>query len=157
MATATFAAGCFWSVEAAVRLIPGVTATEVGFMGGHVANPTFRQVGSGATGHAEVVRVEYDPASLTYTELLSSFWRFHDPTQRDRQGPDVGTAFRSVIFVHDEAQAHEARISKRALEDSGRHSAPIVTDIVPAGEFWRAEEHHQQYLEKRGLALACGG
>ena len=157
MATATFAAGCFWSVEAAVRLIPGVTATEVGFMGGHVANPTFRQVGSGATGHAVVVRVEYDPACLTYSELLSSFWRFHDPTQRDRQGPDVGTAYRSVIFVHDEAQAREARISKRALEDSGRHSAPIVTDIVPAGEFWRAEEHHQQYLEKRGLAVACGG
>ena len=156
MATATFAAGCFWSVEAAVRLIPGVTATEVGFMGGHVANPTYRQVGSGTTGHAEVVRVEYDPASLTYAELLSSFWRFHDPTQRDRQGPDIGTAFRSIIFVYDETQAREARLSKRALEESGRHSAPIVTDIVPAGDFWRAEEHHQQYLEKRGLALACG-
>ena len=157
MATATFAAGCFWSVEAAVRLIPGVIATEVGFMGGHMANPTYRQVGSGTTGHAEVVRVEYDPASLTYSELLSSFWKFHDPTQRDRQGPDIGSAYRSVIFVHDEAQDRLARESKRALEKSGRHRVPIVTDIVPAGEFWRAEEHHQRYLEKRGLALACSG
>ena len=151
MAIATFAAGRFWGVEAAIRLIPGVVATEVGFMGGHVANPTFRQVGSGATGHAEVVRIEYDPDDLTYGELLSAFWNIHDPTQRDRQGPDIGSAFRSVIFVHDEAQDRAARNSKRALEDSGRHQAPIVTDIVPASEFWRAGEHHQRYLEKRGL------
>lgn len=157
MATATFAAGCFWCVEAAVRLIPGVTATEVGFMGGHVANPTFREVGSGGTGHVEVVRVEYDPANLTYAELLGSFWKFHDPTQRDRQGPDIGSAYRSVIFVHDEAQDRAARKSKRALEESGRHRGPIATEIVPAGVFWPAEEHHQRYLEKRGLALACGG
>lgn len=156
MATATFGAGCFWSVEAAVRLIPGVTATEVGFMGGHVANPTFREVRARQTGHAEVVRVEYDPAVLTYAELLSAFWRFHDPTQRDRQGPDIGPAFRSVIFVHDELQAREAWISKQARERSGRHKAPIVTDILPAGEFWPAAEHHQRYLEKRGLAVACG-
>ncbi|UCH73976.1 MAG: peptide-methionine (S)-S-oxide reductase MsrA [Rhodospirillales bacterium] len=157
MATATLAAGCFWCVEAAVRLIPGVTATEVGFMGGHVANPTYRQVGSGATGHAAVVRIEYDPDALTYAELLSSFWKFHDPTQRNRQGPDVGTAFRSVIFVHDEAQNHAARESKMALERSGRYGVPIVTQIVPAGDFWRAEEHHQRYLEKRGLALGAEG
>ncbi len=157
MATATFAAGRFWCVEAAVRLIPGVTATEVGFMGGHVANPTFREVGSGTTGHAEVVRVEYDPASISYAELLSSFWRFHDPTQRDGQGPDIGSAYRSVIFVHDAAQDRMARDSKRALEESGRHRAPIVTEIVPAGAFWRAEEHHQRYLEKRGLAPPGGG
>lgn len=157
MATATFAAGCFWCVEAAIRLIPGVTATRVGFMGGHVANPTFREVGSGRTGHAEVVRIEYDPESLSYAELLSAFWKIHDPTQRDRQGPYVGSAFRSVIFVHDPAQECDARRSKRALEQSGRHGAPIVTDILPAGDFWPAEEHHQRYLEKRGLALArCG-
>lgn len=154
MATATFAAGCFWGVEAAFRLIPGVVSTEVGFMGGHVANPTFQQVVTGTTGHAEVVRIEYDPADLTYAELLSSFWKIHDPTQRDRQGPDIGSEYRSVIFVHDEEQEGAARASKRALEESGRHRAPIVTEILPAAEFWRAEERHQQYFEKRGLALA---
>ncbi len=152
MATATFAAGRFWSVEAAFRLIPGVVSTEVGFMGGHVANPTSQQVGAGTTGHAEVVRIEYDPADLTYAELLSSFWKIHDPTQRDRQGPDVGSEYRSAIFVHDNEQDRAARRSKQALEQSGRHAGPIVTEILPAGEFWRAEERHQKFFEKRGLA-----
>lgn len=154
MATATFAAGCFWGVEAAFRLIPGVISSEVGFMGGHVANPTSEQVRAGTTGHAEVVRIEYDPTDLTYAELLSSFWKLHDPTQRDRQGPDIGPAYRSVIFVHDDEQDCAARTSKRALEESDRHAAPIVTEILPAGEFWRAEERHQKFFEKRGFAPA---
>lgn len=157
MATATLAAGCFWGIEAAVRLIPGVVSTEAGFMGGHVPNPITKQVRTGDTGHAEVVRVEFDPEEVTYEELLSSFWKFHDPTQQDRQGPYIGTEYRSVIFVHDHAQGRAALASKQALEGSGRHCKPIVTEIVPVGEFWRAEEHHQQYFEKRGLALACSG
>ncbi len=155
MATATFAAGCFRSVEAAFRLIPGVVATEVGYTGGYTAGATTRQVRAGGTGHAEAVRVIFDPARVTYAELVSSFWKIHDPTQRGRQGPYVGTQYRSVIFVHDEEQATVAARSRRQLERSGRHAAPIVTEIASAGAFWRAEEHHQQFFEKHGFALAC--
>ena len=154
MATAIFAAGSFWCVEAAFRLIPGVVATETGFMGGHVPNPTSQQVGAGDTGHAEVVRVEFDPARVTYEELLSSFWMIHDPTQRDRQGPDIGREYRSAIFACDDRQHSAALASKKRQEESGRRTAPILTEIALAGEFWRAEERHQQYFEKRGVALA---
>lgn len=155
MATAVFGAGCFWGVEAAFRLIPGVVATEVGFMGGHLPNPTSQQVGRGNTGHAEVVRVEFDPERVTYEELLNSFWKIHDPTQRDGQGPHIGPSYRSVIFVNGDEQKQTAAESRMAQDRSGRHHAPIATEILPIGEFWRAEERHQQYFEKRGLALAC--
>ena len=150
-AKAMFGAGCFWGVEAAFRKIPGVLATAVGYSGGHVANPTYRQVCSDSTGHAEVVEVEYDPARVSYEQLLAVFWESHDPTQLNRQGPDIGSQYRSVIFYYDEAQKAAAEASKAALEASGRYRRPIVTAIEPAGTFWRAEEYHQQYLEKRGL------
>jgi peptide-methionine (S)-S-oxide reductase len=150
-AKAMFGAGCFWGVEAAFRKIPGVLATAVGYSGGHVANPTYRQVCSDSTGHAEVVEVEYDPARVSYEQLLAVFWENHDPTQLNRQGPDIGSQYRSVIFYYDEAQKAAAEASKAALEASGRYRRPIVTAIEPAGTFWRAEEYHQQYLEKRGL------
>ena len=153
MATATFAAGCFWGVEAAFREVKGVRATEVGYTGGTTENPSYEDVCTGATGHAEAVRVDYDPARVSYEELLAVFWAIHDPTQRDRQGPDVGTQYRSAIFVHDAAQEEAARASREALETSGRHARPVVTEIVPAGPFWRAEEYHQRYFEKRGRAL----
>ncbi|MFQ3592608.1 MAG: peptide-methionine (S)-S-oxide reductase MsrA [Gemmataceae bacterium] len=150
-AKAMFGAGCFWGVEAAFRKIPGVVATAVGYSGGQVENPTYRQVCSDTTGHAEVVEVEYDPSRVTYEQLLAVFWENHDPTQLNRQGPDIGTQYRSVIFYYDEAQKAAAEASKAALEASGRFHRPIVTAIEPAGTFWRAEEYHQQYLEKRGL------
>jgi len=150
-AKAMFGAGCFWGVEAAFRKIPGVLATAVGYSGGHVANPTYRQVCSDTTGHAEVVEVEYDPARVSYEQLLAVFWENHDPTQLNRQGPDIGSQYRSVIFYYDEAQKAAAEASKAALEASGRYRRPIVTAIEPADTFWRAEEYHQQYLEKRGL------
>jgi len=152
MAIATFAAGCFWGVEAAFRARPGVTATTVGYAGGHVARPSYEMVCGDRTGHAEVVRVEFDPERVSYDELLSLFWDAHDPTQVDRQGPDVGSQYRSAIFVHDEAQRAAAEASKARLAASGRHARPIATRIEPAGDFWPAEDYHQQYLEKRGLA-----
>ncbi len=155
--TATFGAGCFWGVEAAFRKVPGVTATAAGYMGGHTRNPGYEQVCSGRTGHAEVVQVTYDPARVTYDELLSVFWSIHDPTQLDRQGPDVGSNYRSAIFYHDAEQAETARRSKEELQASGRFgSRRIVTVILPATEFWRAEEYHQQYFEKHGGHAACG-
>jgi peptide-methionine (S)-S-oxide reductase len=147
MATATFGAGCFWGVEAAFRNVEGVTATAVGYEGGHADDPSYEQVCSHTTGHAEVVQVEYDPQ-----QLLDVFWSEHDPTQLNRQGPDVGDQYRSVIFVHDEDQEKAARASLEAEERSGRHRRPIVTQILPAETFWEAEGYHQQYLEKRGLA-----
>jgi len=152
MAKATFAAGCFWGVEAAFRQLQGVRATEVGFMGGDTADVTYRQFCGGDTGHAEAVQIDYDPAQLSYEALLDLFWNLHDPTQVNRQGPDVGTQYRSAIFFHTPKQEAAARASKQALEASGRLRRRIATEIGPAGPFWRAEEYHQQYLEKRGLA-----
>ncbi len=154
MAQATFAAGCFWGVEAAFRKVPGVTATRAGYTGGTVPNPTYEDVCSHRTGHAEAVEVTYDPAGVSYDDLLTVFWEEHDPTQRNRQGPDVGTQYRSAIFVHDAAQEAAALASKQRLEQSGRFKRPIVTEINPAATFYPAEDYHQQFLEKRGLA-AC--
>lgn len=155
MATATFGAGCFWGVEAALRRIPGVTGTRAGYAGGTLADPTYAEVCTGRTGHAESVQVEFDPARVSYEALLEAFWSLHDPTTADRQGPDVGSQYRSVIFVHDAVQEAAARASRARLEASGRHAAPIVTEIVAAGAFYAAEEYHQQYLEKHGLGDHC--
>ncbi len=149
---ATFGAGCFWGVEATFRQIPGVKATAVGYMGGTLRNPTYQDVCTDRTGHAEVVQVEFDPGEVSYDELLKVFWENHDPTQLNRQGPDVGTQYRSVIFYHSPEQKAAAELSKEERQKSGTYQHPIVTQIVPATEFWRAEEYHQQYLEKRGLA-----
>jgi peptide-methionine (S)-S-oxide reductase len=152
MEKASFGAGCFWGVEAAFRQLKGVTATAVGYMGGTMADPTYQDVCTDRTGHAEVVQVEYDPAQVSYDDLLRVFWENHDPTTLNRQGPDVGSQYRSVIFFHSPEQEAAAKASKDALSKSGRFKRPIVTEIEPAPEFWRAEEYHQQYLEKRGLA-----
>jgi peptide-methionine (S)-S-oxide reductase len=149
---ATFAAGCFWGVEAAFRQLKGVTATAVGYTGGKLKNPTYKDVCSDTTGHAEAVEVEYDPAQVSYEELLRVFWENHDPTQMNRQGPDIGSQYRSSIFFHTPEQEAAARASKEALQASGQYRRPIATEIVPAPEFYRAEEYHQQYLEKRGQA-----
>jgi peptide-methionine (S)-S-oxide reductase len=144
---ATFGAGCFWGVEATFRQIEAV-----GYAGGQTANPTYKEVCTDRTGHAEVVQVEYDPERVSYGKLLDVFWENHDPTTLNRQGPDVGTQYRSVVFYHDEEQRAAAEQSKRELDASGRFRRPIVTQIVPAAPFYRAEEYHQRYLEKRGLA-----
>jgi peptide-methionine (S)-S-oxide reductase len=152
MAKATFAAGCFWGVEAAFRQLPGVSSTRVGYLGGNVTNPTYKDVCTDTTGHAEAVEVEYDPAKLSYDKLLEVFWENHDPTQLNRQGPDFGKQYRSAIFFRDAEQEAAAKASKEALEKSHRYSKPIVTQIVPAVTFYEAEDYHQQYLEKRGLA-----
>jgi peptide-methionine (S)-S-oxide reductase len=152
MAKATFAAGCFWGVEATFRQLPGVISTRVGYIGGKTANPTYKEVCTDATGHAEAVEVEYDPAKISYAKLLDVFWENHDPTQLNRQGPDWGTQYRSAIFFHTPEQEAEAKASKQALENSGRFGKPIVTQIVAAPTFYEAEDYHQQYLEKRGLA-----
>ena len=149
---ATFGAGCFWGVEAAFRQVKGVTATTVGYTGGTLKNPTYKDVCTDRTGHAEAVEVEYDPAQVSYDDLLKVFWQNHDPTQLNRQGPDYGTQYRSAIFFHDAQQEAAARASKEKLEKSGRFKRPIVTQIVPSSDFYRAEDYHQQYLEKRGLA-----
>ena len=150
MAKATFAAGCFWGVEEAFRTLPGVLKTTVGYAGGHLENPTYERVCSGRTGHAESVLVEYDPERVSYEQLLDVFWNEHDPTTRNRQGPDVGTQYRSAIFFHDAAQQAAATASKERLEHSGRFRAPIVTEIEPAATFHPAEEYNQQYFLKRG-------
>ena len=152
MGKATFAAGCFWGVEATFRQLPGVISTRVGYIGGKTTNPTYKEVCTDATGHAEAVDVDYDPAKLPYGKLLEVFWENHDPTQLNRQGPDWGTQYRSAIFFHSPKQEAEAKASKQALESSGRFRRPIVTQIVPAAEFYRGEEYHQRYLEKRGQA-----
>lgn len=152
MAKATFAAGCFWGVEATFRQIPGVTSTRVGYTGGEMKNPSYKDVCSDSTGHAEAVEVDYDPAKVSYSVLLDTFWDNHDPTQLNRQGPDFGSQYRSAIFYHSPEQQHEATGSKEKLEKSGRFSRPIATQIVPAVTFYEAEDYHQQYLEKRGLA-----
>jgi peptide-methionine (S)-S-oxide reductase len=152
MEKATFGAGCFWGVEAAFRQVKGVISTAVGYMGGSQKDPTYQDVCTDRTGHAEVVQVEFDPSQVSYEELLRVFWENHDPTTLNRQGPDVGTQYRSAIFFHTPEQQVAAKASKEALAHSGRYKRPVVTEIVPAPEFWRAEDYHQQYLEKRGLA-----
>ena len=152
MEKATFAAGCFWGVEATFRQLPGVISTRVGYTGGQLPNPTYKDVCSDRTGHAEAVEVEYDPAKISYEQLLNVFWENHDPTQLNRQGPDWGTQYRSAIFFHTPEQESVANASKEVLGKSGRFSKPIVTRIVPATTFYEAEDYHQQYLEKRGLA-----
>ena len=150
MARATFGAGCFWGVEAAFRQIEGVLDVAVGYSGGATEEPTYKDVCSGKTGHAEVVEVEYDPSRVTYEELLDVFWENHDPTTRNRQGWDIGTQYRSAIFFHTPEQEAEAIASKERRQ--ARYRKPIVTEITSASEFYRAEEYHQRYLEKRGMA-----
>lgn len=152
MAKATFAAGCFWGVEATFRQIPGVTATRVGYTGGDMNNPTYKDVCTDRTGHAEAVEVEYDPAKVSYDQLLNVFWENHDPTQLNRQGPDFGSQYRSAIFYHSPEQQQQAQASKQSREKSGQYSRPVVTQIVPEATFFEAEDYHQQYLEKRGMA-----
>ena len=147
---ATFGAGCFWQVEETFRGIDGVLDSAVGYEGGHVDNPTYEQVCSGTTGHIEVTQVEFDPQRVSYEDLVSKYFEIHDPTQVDRQGPDVGYQYRSVIFTEDEAQAETARKVIDRIKD--RYRDPVVTEIVPAKPFWRAEEYHQCYLSKRGTA-----
>jgi peptide-methionine (S)-S-oxide reductase len=152
MAKATFAAGCFWGVEVTFRQIAGVISTRVGYIGGRTDNPTYKEVCTDRTGHAEAVEVEYDPAKVSYDALLKVFWENHDPTQLNRQGPDWGAQYRSAIFFHTPEQKVAAAASQASLEKAGRYSKPIVTQIVPAETFYPAEDYHQQYLEKRGLA-----
>jgi peptide-methionine (S)-S-oxide reductase len=152
MQKATFAAGCFWGVEATFRAMPGVLGTRVGYTGGSTDNPTYKEVCTDRTGHAEAVEVDFDPAQVRYEDLLKVFWENHDPTQLNRQGPDWGTQYRSAIFFHTPEQRRAAQASKESLEKARRFSKPIVTQIVPAVTFYPAEDYHQQYLEKRGLA-----
>ena len=147
---ATFGAGCFWGVEEIFRNLKGVTSTAVGYAGGAKDNPTYEDVCTDETGHAEVVEVEFDPSKISYDELLGVFWSNHNPTALNRQGPDVGTQYRSVIFYHSLAQKAAAQASKEKIGQSGRFRRPIVTQIEPAPKFWRAEQYHQRYLEKRG-------
>lgn len=149
---ATFGAGCFWGVEAAFRRIPGVKETAVGYSGGKTTNPTYKQVCTDTTGHAEVVQVEFDPAQLKFEELLAAFFELHDPTQVNRQGPDYGTQYRSLIFAHSPEQQQQARAFIERLEESETYADPIATQVLPYEQFWRAEDYHQRYLEKRGLA-----
>ncbi len=154
---ATFGAGCFWGVEAAFIKVMGVVTTEVGYMGGTLKNPTYEDVCTGKTGHAEVVRISYDPVKVTYEQLLDVFWSVHDPTQLNRQGPDIGTNYRSVVFYYDAEQGRIARKSKENLEASGVFRfGKIMTAIMPAQEFFRAEEYHQHYYEKHGGKCGCG-
>ena len=152
METATFGAGCFWGVEETFRQIPGVVDTAVGYLGGQTKNPTYQDVCSDETGHAEVVQVTYDPAKVNYDQLLNVFWESHDPTTLNRQGPDVGTQYRSAIFFHSPEQERIARASKEKMQASGKFRRPIVTEITPNSTFYRAEDYHQKYLAKRGLS-----
>jgi len=153
-ATATFGAGCFWGVEATFRKVPGVLDAAVGYSGGTTDNPTYKDVCTDKTGHAEVVQVSYDPNRVSYEKLLEVFWSCHDPTTLNRQGPDVGAQYRSVVFHHTPEQKAAAEAAKARLEQAGGSRGEIVTQIVPAATFWRAEEYHQRYLEKHGQA-AC--
>jgi peptide-methionine (S)-S-oxide reductase len=150
--TATFAAGCFWGVEEMFRHLPGVIDTMVGYTGGKMQNPTYEDVCTSRTGHAEAVQVIYDPEKVAYEKLLDVFWTNHNPTTVDRQGPDIGTQYRSAIFYHSPEQKKIAEASRERLEKSGKWKNPIVTQIVPAETFYKAEEYHQRYLEKRGLS-----
>jgi peptide-methionine (S)-S-oxide reductase len=151
-ATATFGAGCFWGVEATFRQVEGVQDAVSGYMGGHKANPSYEDVCTDTTGHAEVVQVTYDPEAVSYEALLEIFWSNHNPTTKNRQGPDVGRQYRSAIFFHDDEQREIAERSRAEADSSGRFPAPIVTEVTPAATFWRAEEYHQRYLERRGLS-----
>src|SRR5271169_1778413 len=151
---ATFGAGCFWGIEAAFRRVPGVLDAAAGYSGGRTEHPTYKEVCSNSTGHAEVVQVTYDPEKVSYAQLLNVFWSIHDPTQVNRQGPDFGSQYRTAIFFHSPEQEAAANDSKKALDASGKFRHPIATEITPAGTFWRAEEYHQRYLEKRG-AQSC--
>jgi peptide-methionine (S)-S-oxide reductase len=152
---ASFAAGCFWGVEAVFRDLKGVISTRVGYMGGSTEDPTYGDVCSGSTGHAEAVEVVFDPSKISYEKLLETFWNKHDPTTRNRQGPDIGEQYRSIIFYHTDGQKKLATKSKEKLESSGRYKNPVVTEIIPAPLFYPAEDYHQQYLEKRGRNF-CG-
>ena len=152
MESATFGAGCFWGVEESFRQVPGVIDTAVGYLGGHTEDPTYQDVCTDETGHAEVVQVTYDPAKVRYEQLLDIFWSAHDPTTLNRQGPDVGTQYRSAIFFHSPEQERLARASKERMRTSGKFPRPIVTEITPASTFYRAEEYHQKYLAKRGVS-----
>jgi peptide-methionine (S)-S-oxide reductase len=152
---ATFAAGCFWGVEAALAKIPGVLSTSVGYTGGHLVDPTYRQVCTARTGHAEAVLVSYDPARVSFAELLDAFWSSHDPTTVDRQGPDLGPQYRSAIFVHDDEQEKIAEASKKEVDESGVFRRKIVTQIAAAEKFYPAEDYHQQYFQKQGLTESC--
>ncbi len=147
---ATFGAGCFWGVEETFRKLPGVIETAVGYMGGSTERPTYEQVCSSRTGHAEVLQLTYDPDTISYEELLNIFWKSHNPTTLNRQGPDVGTQYRSAIFYHTPEQKEIAEKSKEELGKSGKWKSPIVTEITPAQNFWKAEDYHQKYLMKRG-------
>jgi peptide methionine sulfoxide reductase msrA/msrB len=153
--TATFGAGCFWGTEAVFRKVKGVLNTTVGFMGGSLKNPSYEEVCSDKTGHVEVVQIEYDPAIISYAELLDIFWDIHDPTAINRQGPDIGSQYRSVIFYHNAEQEKLARASLEKLEKSGKFKKPIATEIVPAKEFYKTEEYHQRYYEKQGIEPMC--
>lgn len=153
-AKAAFAAGCFWGVEEAFRALPGVISTRAGYAGGKYRNPAYKDVCTGRTGHAETVEIEYDPSRITYSELLKTFWDIHDPTTPDRQGPDVGTQYRSIIFYYDDIQKNAAIASENELNASGKYPRPVVTEVVPAGMFWPAEEYHQKYILKGGRS-AC--
>jgi peptide-methionine (S)-S-oxide reductase len=150
--TATFGAGCFWGVEATFRQTKGVKSTAVGYAGGALENPSYEDVCYRNTGHAEVVQVEFDPSQISYEDLLTVFFENHDPTTLNRQGPDVGEQYRSAVFYHTDAQRDAALAVKQHLDESGKYRRPIVTEVTPASTFYRAEEYHQRYLEKRGLA-----
>lgn len=152
MQKATFAAGCFWGVEETFRTLPGVLSTRVGYIGGSKEKPSYQEVCTDTTGHAEAVEIEYDPAKVTYEELLKIFWENHDPTTLNRQGPDVGSQYRSAVFYHNDEQLKQATASKESIDKSGKFKRPIVTAIVPAATFYAAEDYHQQYLKKRGMA-----
>ncbi len=152
MKKATFGAGCFWGVEASFRKVAGVRDVAVGYGGGSFENPRYEDVCTGKTGHAEVVQVEYEPSEVSYDDLLEVFWTCHDPTTLNRQGPDIGTQYRSAIFFHDAEQEAAAIASKEKLESSGRYRAPVVAEITAASTFYAAEDYHQRYLEKRGLS-----
>ena len=147
---ATFGAGCFWGVEETFRKLNGVTSTAVGYAGGNKDNPSYEDVCSDKTGHAEVVQLEFDPSQISYDQILDIFWSNHNPTTLNRQGPDVGTQYRSVIFYHSPEQKAAAEKAKQKIAESGKFNRPIVTQIEPTPKFWRAEEYHQRYLEKRG-------
>jgi peptide-methionine (S)-S-oxide reductase len=151
---ATFGAGCFWGVEAAFSRVPGVTAAVSGYSNGHTVNPTYKDVCTDETGHAEVVQVTYDPAKVSFEHLLEVFWGLHDPTQVNRQGPDFGSQYRTAVFFHTPEQEAIAKKVKATLDASGKFRKPIATEITAAGPFYRAEEYHQKYLEKRG-ATSC--
>jgi peptide-methionine (S)-S-oxide reductase len=154
MEKATFAAGCFWGVEARFQQLPGVSATAVGYEGGSLASPTYQQVCTDRSGHAEAVEIDFDPSKISYQQLLDEFFALHDPTQLNRQGPDWGSQYRSVVFYHSPEQEKAAKETIARFTAEKRFSKPVVTQVVPAETFWRAEDYHQKYLEKRG-AVSC--